>query len=92
MLNQFRTELSDIKINSEIHIEIDGFAKFADFFFDGLISDWVIQSRINESLDSVRKVKDEVNNVLNKLENLCSSVENNITECNKEIANKIERA
>ncbi|QHQ59413.1 hypothetical protein Ana3638_00200 [Anaerocolumna sedimenticola] len=92
LLNQFRTELADIKINSEIHIDIEGFAKFADFFFDGLISDWVIQSRINESLDSVRKVKDEVNNVLNKLEKLYSSVENNITECNEEIANKIERA
>ncbi|WMJ86531.1 hypothetical protein [Anaerocolumna sp. MB42-C2] len=92
LLNQFRTELADIKINSEIHIEIEGFAKFADFFLDGLISDWVIQSRINESLDSVRNVKDEVNNVLNKLEKLYSSVENNITECNKEMANKIERA
>ncbi len=92
LLNQFRTELADIKINSEIHIDIEGFAKFADFFFDGLISDWVIQSRINESLDSVRNVKYEVNSVLNKLEKLYSSVENNITECNKELSNKIERA
>lgn len=42
LLNHFNTELADIKIASQITIEIEGFTKFADFFFDGLIADWVV--------------------------------------------------
>ena len=43
------------------------FAKFADFFFDGLIADWFMQSRINESQSSVSCVKDQVSDIVDKL-------------------------
>jgi hypothetical protein len=66
-LVNFRTELADIKINSDIRINIDGFSKFADFFFDGLIADWCMQSRIQESSQSVQHVIDQVESVLDKL-------------------------
>jgi len=92
LLNNFRTELADIKINSGIHIQIEGFAKFADFFFDGLISDWVVQSRINDSQDSVQRVKGEVNNVLRKLEQMVSSMNNDLNNRNNELLNLIENA
>jgi hypothetical protein len=67
LLNRFRTELADVKVSSQITIDIDGFVKFADFFFDGLIADWVVQSRISESQESVGNVKEEVSSVLRKL-------------------------
>ncbi|HRU42613.1 MAG TPA: hypothetical protein P5021_11560, partial [Candidatus Diapherotrites archaeon] len=35
LLRRFRAELADIRIREDIHIETGGFAKFADFFFDG---------------------------------------------------------
>ncbi|NLL62799.1 MAG: hypothetical protein GX241_00935, partial [Ruminococcaceae bacterium] len=44
------------------------FVKFADFFFDGLISDWIVQSRIHDSQESVNNVRRDVNNVLDKPE------------------------
>lgn len=66
-LSRFRTELADVKINSDIRIETDGFAKFADFFFDGLIADWFMQSKINASQDSVDNVRNQVQHVLDKL-------------------------
>ncbi len=92
LLNNFRTELADIKINSEIHINIEGFAKFADFFFDGLIFDWVVQSRIHDSLDSVQRVKEEVGNVLGKLKQMESGTEKKIGELNRELSGFIENA
>lgn len=67
LLNRFRTELADVKISSQITIDIDGFTKFADFFFDGLISDWVVQSRIHDSQYSVDNVKNQVAGVIRKL-------------------------
>ncbi len=92
LLNNFRTELADISIQSEIQIEIQGFAKFADFFFDGLISDWVIQSRIHDSMDSVRRVKGEVNGVLKKLEHMQDDVEKRIGQLNRELSQFVETA
>ncbi|MEW6522385.1 MAG: hypothetical protein AB1445_02245 [Bacillota bacterium] len=31
-------------------MEMAGFERFADFFFDGLIFDWIVQSKITRSL------------------------------------------
>ncbi|MGF7145641.1 hypothetical protein HNQ56_004084 [Anaerotaenia torta] len=69
-LSRFRTELADVRIQNEIHFETDGFGKFADFFFDGLIADWCMQSRISESAESIKAVKGQVNTVMHKLEGM----------------------
>mgnify|MGYP001559106142 CR=1 FL=1 len=37
-----------------IDINIGSFETFADYFFDGLISDWVVQSGIHELLEGVQ--------------------------------------
>ncbi len=70
LLRKFNTELADVQINSDIHIETDGFAKFADIFFDGLISDWFMQSKIRDSYESVSSVKYQVENAVSKLAKL----------------------
>ncbi len=90
LLNSFRTELADVTIHSEIQLQIEGFAKFADFFFDGLISDWVIQSRINDSLESVERVKSEVSSVLSKLEQMEAGVNTEFNRLNRELSEFIE--
>jgi len=79
LLNQFRSELADIKIETDVEINIEGFVKFADFFFDGLIADWVIQSKINDSQESVAQVKRGVESVLGRLENMKRAASGQIT-------------
>lgn len=66
-LNRFATELKDVNISSSINIDISDFAKFADYFFDGIISDWFVQSKIHESQESVNRVRNEVNDVIQTL-------------------------
>lgn len=78
LLNDFHSELADININSSITIEIDGFTKFADFFFDGIFADWVVQSRITDSLDSVMNVRSKVEEILIRLEQLEENEQNKI--------------
>lgn len=85
LLQKFKTELTDIKISADIMIETDGFAKFADFFFDGLIADWFMQSRINESQESVYTVKEQVQNILEKLEQMEQQEKDNLEKYEKEL-------
>ena len=48
-LERFQEELADAGVRLNLALEIDGFSKFADFFFDGIISDWIVQSKIHNA-------------------------------------------
>lgn len=52
-LQIFQRELSDVCIPQELHINVNGFLSFADFFLDGLIADYLVQSRINDAREQV---------------------------------------
>ncbi|MDD3174719.1 MAG: hypothetical protein PHF63_13870 [Herbinix sp.] len=91
-LSRFRTELADVKITSSISIETDGFAKFADFFFDGLIADWCMQSRIQESQESVNKTKNQVQQVLSKLESMERAEATQVEQLEREMSQFITQA
>jgi hypothetical protein len=65
----FQMELADTGTITEIKIEIDSFSKFADYVFDGLIFDWVVQSKIKRSLESVTQVSERISRVVKHLQN-----------------------
>ncbi|NLK26757.1 MAG: hypothetical protein GX306_00205 [Clostridiales bacterium] len=90
-LYEFRTELADIQIYRNIQINTGGFGKFADFFFDGLIADWVMQSRIREAQKSVRNVKGQVEMVILKLIELLNKEESNLEQAEIELENIITK-
>jgi DNA repair exonuclease SbcCD ATPase subunit len=48
-LRRFQEELAEAGQRLNVSLEMGGFSKFADFFFDGLIADWVVQSKIREA-------------------------------------------
>ena len=68
-LNKFRRELSDVKMeeSGELTVELDSFNTFADYFFDNLIFDWVVQNRINRSLEGCESVCNQVLNIVTQL-------------------------
>lgn len=67
-LRRFQRELADVEIASAgAELELDSFASFADFFFDGLIVDWVVQGKIERSLENSRKAYDQVQQALGDL-------------------------
>ena len=59
-LRQFKTELADINIHADMQVSIDGFLRFADYFFDGLFADWAVGDKISEAQSSVQKVKGQI--------------------------------
>lgn len=91
-LRRFKSELADVKINYDIKFETEGFGKFADFFFDGLIADWYMQSKINNSYESVSIVKNHVNSAIYKLQQLKEQEKLNIEKLEDELKNIIVRS
>lgn len=49
----FQRELRDVQLSLNLKMEIGGFLSFADFFFDGLVADYLVQSKISEARGQV---------------------------------------
>lgn len=92
LLHQFHSELADIQINEDISIQIDGFTKFADFFFDGIFSDWMVQSRINSSIQTVSDLETKVDKVVSQLYGVKTSGESSLAQAKQELDNFIKNS
>lgn len=77
-LRRFKTELADIRISANMQVNIDGFLRFADYFFDGLFADWAVGDKISQSKSSVSGTKNQINQMLGKLSNMESSADREI--------------
>lgn len=66
-LRRFRTELADVSIQAEIQVNIDGFLRFADYFFDGLFADWAVLDQIRSSQEQVREICWQIQSALSHL-------------------------
>ena len=67
-LRRFQTELQDVKRDLDIRIEIGSPLTFADFFFDSLIFDWVVQGRINDSRKQIADKRRRIARIVADLE------------------------
>lgn len=61
---EFKRELGGME---NINIEIGSFLTFADFFWDGLFADILVQSRINDAKRRISSVISDLDRVLSRL-------------------------
>ncbi len=66
----FQRELKDITVPMDFRLEIGNFLSFADFFFDGIVADYLVQSRINEAREQVESAKMQVSHILSELKSM----------------------
>ena len=68
-LRKFKRELSDVNIvtNEDLTIQLSSFSTFADYFFDNLIFDWVVQDKINRSLEGCETICKQVLELVTQL-------------------------
>lgn len=90
LINKFETELKDVSIGSDLALNVGSFDTFADYFFDGLISDWVVQSQIEESLQNVINVSNNVQVIINRLNTSLISMKENARAKREELNAFIE--
>ncbi len=74
-LRRFKTELTDVSIDAEMQVKLDGFLRFADYFFDGLFADWAVMDHIENSQKQVSQTRQQVEEVLASLESRRDAVE-----------------
>lgn len=65
-LLKFREELADADERLQLSLNIDGFTTFADYFFDGLIMDWVVQSKIANAKEQCQSMQSLVRSAVSE--------------------------
>nr|WP_298515065.1 hypothetical protein [uncultured Marvinbryantia sp.] len=66
----FQRELRDVCVPTEFRMEVSDFLTFADFFFDGVIADYLVQSKIAEARAQVNDAIYQVERLLRDLRGL----------------------
>lgn len=74
-LRRFKTELADVTIHADMQVNVDGFLRFADYFFDGLFADWAVMDKISQSQSQVQSTKSQIDSVLSRLNSMMSAAE-----------------
>lgn len=91
-LRRFKTELADIKIIANLQVNVDGFLRFADYFFDGLFADWAVGDRISRSQSSVSSTKSQINRTLDKLSDMEKAADRGIVSLKQQLDELIVKA
>lgn len=68
-LQLFDRELRDIDLKLEVGLDSQQFSQFTTFFFNNIITDWIINQKIVLALESVRQTQNEVNHIMKVIEN-----------------------
>ncbi len=90
-LRDFQKELADADERLNISLDMGGFATFADYFFDGLIADWVVQSKIHNASSACSSVLSQVSAALSKCRKRLAEVERTVEEVKNQQREFVER-
>jgi len=91
-LRRFRRELDDLRSDISIGIDVGGFETFADYVFDGLIIDWVVQSRIESALSRTTEMRRRVDTTLTALRRELQQTRERATRIERQRRELIEQA
>lgn len=91
-LRRFQRELADVGATTELTIDIGSFATFADYVFDSLIVDWMVQSRIAKSLDTALNARSRIESVLHDLNSGLHAVQAESEDIEQQRRQIIEKA
>lgn len=69
-LRNFSKELRDVNRSYDFKIETNDFLSFADWFWDNVFVDWMVQDRINQARSQVDEVIRRVETILQQLRNM----------------------
>lgn len=89
-ISLFKRELADVQKSIELQIDVGELASFADFFFDGLIIDWIVQSKIVQSLERSKKARSMIIQAVEELDKLKIVIQNKNSELQEKRALLIE--
>lgn len=84
-LRSLKTELDDIAEELGISVYIEGFLRFADWFFDGIFADYSVLQRIEESKEKICDVKQRLTAVKKHLQNKLNALNADVERTEAEL-------
>lgn len=72
-LKRFQKELRDVTFVGTMNLNVGSFLSFADFFFDGVVADYLVQSKIAET-------REEVEDAIDYTEELVAQLRGRLTQ------------
>lgn len=91
-LRRFKTELADVTIHADMQVNVDGFLRFADYFFDGLFADWAVLDKISQSQSQVQNTKSQIEGVLSRLNSMMQAVDQEQAQIKNKIDTLVRQA
>lgn len=90
-LRIFDRELVDVNIEqTQLNINLSGFSKFMDIFFDNIISDWVVQQKIKNAYNSVDATYDKIKRYIGVIEKELSTLDQHMRQLSNAIDDILE--
>ncbi|QOR68047.1 hypothetical protein IM538_07915 [Cytobacillus suaedae] len=83
-MRQFQKELLDVQQQAHLEINVSGMLKFADFFFDGLIADFMVKDKINKATHEIEYQYKQVKDIIVKLNKQYMEHKNHLEMVEKE--------
>lgn len=84
LINMYKRELNDIGIQADLPLKFESFNSFLDFFFDNLISDWIVQRKIKATLDNIHYVADVAVEINSDLQNDLTGLKEEIIQLERD--------
>jgi len=91
-LARLHRELADVDIHAGLQVQVDGFLRFADYFFDGLFADWAVRSRIAAGQQQVQQTISAIHAVQRQLEDKLSRCRRQWGSCQQELDKLVREA
>ncbi|WP_436242561.1 hypothetical protein [Paenibacillus sp. LjRoot56] len=88
----FRDELTDLNRSFHIEIDISDTLKMADYWFDGLIADWIVQGRITISQSQTLSAMNKIRPVVSQLQKEFSTADATLADLIMKRINWIEES
>ncbi|MFT6810427.1 MAG: hypothetical protein ACJA01_003670, partial [Saprospiraceae bacterium] len=71
-------ELQDVGQRFEMEIDTAAFNNFSDFFFNNIITDWILNQQVSSALGSAKSVQEYVNRLIQDLQSRRQEIVNTI--------------
>jgi len=91
-LRRFKTELTDVTIRADMQINVDGFLRFADYFFDGLFADWAVINKIDSAKNEVQGTASRIRRALDQLNEIQKRTEQEQKRIKDEVDTLVKNA
>ncbi|MBQ8590184.1 MAG: hypothetical protein IJ486_06985 [Firmicutes bacterium] len=88
-LNRLRDELDDVSVTLNHTIDHSEFLRFADWFFDGLFVDWMVQDKIHDFQSEISSVQSRVRGIQTRLSAMREETEEVIETLEREVRDSV---